>query len=258
MSTTCASIRSRKCSPPPSCPQPITTTWGTFKPTSAPTPCVGKLDVQVKITTDQYPSKTTWTLTNECGLPISTSGGPFTTANAVQPAVTNCLEAGQYKFTINDAFGDGICCGYGSGSYAVVVDGVTTLTGGQFLYVESKTFGTCTQATQAPVGVSILFFLCILICVSIHSLTQTFIPPSRPQPPTTPKPTSSSPTRAPTKSPTSLPTSTPTEFPTRLPTQAPVPTTPPPATRKPTTRTPTTRKPITRKPTTRKPTRKPQ
>ena len=158
MSTTCASIRSLKCSPPPSCPQPITTTWCTLKPTSAPTPCVGKLDVQVKITTDQYPSETTWTLTNECGLPISTSGGPFTTANAVQPAVTNCLEAGQYKFTINDAFGDGICCGYGSGSYAVVVDGVTTLTGGQFLYVESKTFGTCTQATQAPVGVSILFF----------------------------------------------------------------------------------------------------
>ena len=101
------------------------------------------------------------------------------------------------------------------------------LTGETFLSMEIKTFGTCTQAMQAPVGVGILFFLCILICVSIHSLPQTFIPPSRPQPLTMLKPISSSPTCVPTKYSTSLPTYLPTKSPTPLPAQAPVPMTPP-------------------------------
>ena len=168
----CASIRSRRRSPPPSCPQPITTSvttrvptstpkptsapttrvpTSTPKPTSAPTPCVGGLNVQVIITTDSYPGETSWTLTNECGIQSSMSGGLFTVQNTVQPAVTNCLPASKYKFTIKDTYGDGLCCAYGSGSYAVIVDGVNTIIGSSGVgYSKSETFGTCDVSPPSP------------------------------------------------------------------------------------------------------------
>jgi hypothetical protein len=165
----CASIRSRKRSPPPSCPQPITTSvttrvpTSTPKPTSAPTPCVGGFNVQVIITTDSYPAETSWTLTNECGIQSSMSGGPFTVKNTVQPAVTNCLTASKYKFTINDTYGDGLCCDYGSGSYTVVVDGVNTITGSSGVgYSKSETFGTCEVSPPSP-HYQIFFFICVFI-----------------------------------------------------------------------------------------------
>ena len=121
------------------------------QPTTTSTPCIGgMITVNVRITTDYYPDETTWTLSNQCGAQSSMSGGPYISESAVQPAVTNCLPAGQYMFTINDVYGDGICCGVGTGSYAVVVDGVTTLTGGQFVWSESKTFGTCAPMMEPP------------------------------------------------------------------------------------------------------------
>ena len=53
---------------------------------------------------------------------------------------------------INDAYGDGICCQYGSGSYSVSVDGVTVASGGQFATSESTSFGTCVtdEPTLSP------------------------------------------------------------------------------------------------------------
>ncbi len=132
-------------------------------PTSAPTLCVGGgLTVQVKITTDKYPSETSWTLTNECGLQSSMSGGPYTQQSTLHIA-TQCLPHGQYKFTINDTFGDGICCGYGSGSYVVDFDGIATLTGGAFRLVETKTFGTCAVSPTCPLDCIFLTFLCVFI-----------------------------------------------------------------------------------------------
>ena len=34
-----------------------------------------------------------------------------------------CLASDDYTFTINDAYGDGICCEYGGGGYIIKVDG---------------------------------------------------------------------------------------------------------------------------------------
>jgi hypothetical protein len=70
--------------------------------------------------------------------------------------VKNCLPPARYAFIINDIYGDGICCGEGSGSYAVVVNGVTTLNGGQFTYTETKTFGSC--AVSPPSSMVAFFF----------------------------------------------------------------------------------------------------
>lgn len=44
-------------------------------------------------------------------------------------------------FIINDVFGDGICCNYGSGFYFVMVDGMIVVLGGSFGYFELINIG---------------------------------------------------------------------------------------------------------------------
>jgi hypothetical protein len=51
------------------------------------------------------------------------------------------LSEGCYTFTIYDAYGDGICCEYGEGSYSVSLDGEVVVSGGEFGVDESTTFG---------------------------------------------------------------------------------------------------------------------
>eukprot|EP00984_Skeletonema_dohrnii_P018057 scaffold8343_cov94-Skeletonema_dohrnii-CCMP3373.AAC.5 len=79
--------------------------------------------VQVDIVTDNYPGETTWTVTDKCGSAGAIlSGGTYSDANS--PFSKNvCAAAGQYEFKIDDTYGDGICCGYGQGSYSVKYDG---------------------------------------------------------------------------------------------------------------------------------------
>ena len=43
-----------------------------------------------------------------------------------------CVGDGCYAFTINDSFGDGICCDFGEGSYTVSSDGAVLAAGGEF------------------------------------------------------------------------------------------------------------------------------
>jgi len=55
--------------------------------------------------------------------------------------VTNCLSAACYTFTISDAYGDGICCTYGSGSYTLKdAAGTTLASGGTFTSSASHNF----------------------------------------------------------------------------------------------------------------------
>ncbi|KAB8154189.1 T9SS type A sorting domain-containing protein [Kordia sp. TARA_039_SRF] len=78
--------------------------------------------IRVIITPDRYGAETTWTLEDSNGMVIG-SGGPYTTVgtNGTQPdeiqdvAITTLNEC--YTFTLNDSYGDGICCLYGSGTY---------------------------------------------------------------------------------------------------------------------------------------------
>ncbi|PTX61040.1 putative secreted protein (Por secretion system target) [Kordia periserrulae] len=78
--------------------------------------------IRVIITPDRYGAETTWTLEDSNGMIIG-SGGPYTTigTNTTQPdeiqdvAITTLNEC--YTFTLNDSYGDGICCLYGAGTY---------------------------------------------------------------------------------------------------------------------------------------------
>jgi hypothetical protein len=100
-------------------------------------------EVTLNIVADNYGSETTWTLTGPSG--TVASGGPYT--NNSTNSETFCLPDGCYDFTINDAYGDGICCTYGNGSYALSGGGVSE-SGGSFGSTETKNF--CIGGNNPP------------------------------------------------------------------------------------------------------------
>ncbi|MEL6924054.1 MAG: zinc-dependent metalloprotease, partial [Bacteroidota bacterium] len=100
----------------------------------------GCTDVVVSIVLDRYGSETTWSITNASGETVA-SGGPYSNnQNGVTVTGSACLPDGCYDFTINDSFGDGICCSYGNGSYTVTAGGSVMATGGNFNSTETKNF----------------------------------------------------------------------------------------------------------------------
>ena len=88
--------------------------------------------LSVNIVQDNYPSETTWTVFDEAGESLvsgDVSGGEV------------CVAEGCYNFTFYDSYGDGICCAYGEGSYALVhSNGATLASGGDFDSEETTSF----------------------------------------------------------------------------------------------------------------------
>lgn len=71
------------------------------------------------LTTDTYPEETSWKATSSAGDLIA-QGGDYGSNNTLYTEYF-CLEDGEcYTFRMFDAGGDGICCGFGNGSYQVV------------------------------------------------------------------------------------------------------------------------------------------
>lgn len=95
-------------------------------------------ELTLNITTDNYPSETTWTI--RVGTTTVASGGPYSSANSSY-SESICIPDGCYDFTINDSYGDGICCSYGNGSYTLIgSNGATIKTGGNFTSSETTAF----------------------------------------------------------------------------------------------------------------------
>lgn len=77
-------------------------------------------EVVLTINADAYGSDITWTLVTDLGTTLY-SGGPYANVAAGQTiTVPMCLTNGCYTFTINDLFGDGICCANGQGNYNIM------------------------------------------------------------------------------------------------------------------------------------------
>ena len=105
-------------------------------------------EVTISITFDNYPEETSWTLVNDSGQTLA-SGGTY----ASQPdgsTITEvlCLPDDCYTFTINDTYGDGICCAYGNGSYSVTDASGTLASGGSFTSSDVSNF--CLGSPPAP------------------------------------------------------------------------------------------------------------
>jgi len=98
--------------------------------------------VNLTIVLDDWPVETTWEIKDSSGAVIH-SGGPYPgqdfqtiQANNLTLASDDC-----YTFEIFDAYGDGICCGFGNGSYTLETQsGDVIISGGNFGSSEDITF----------------------------------------------------------------------------------------------------------------------
>lgn len=76
--------------------------------------------IDFEILTDDYGSETTWEFRDSSNT-ILYSGGPYSNNTTYNQTFTVTL--GEcYTFTIDDSFGDGICCAYGTGYYELRTD----------------------------------------------------------------------------------------------------------------------------------------
>ena len=101
--------------------------------------------VHLTLVTDDYGNETTWQLLDGAGNPVTNgSGGPYagnTTINVSIDVIPNEC----YTFTIFDSGNDGLCCGYGNGSYELRADGnILIVSGGAFAGSEATKISTIT------------------------------------------------------------------------------------------------------------------
>ncbi|MTI21076.1 T9SS type A sorting domain-containing protein [Fulvivirga sp. RKSG066] len=99
----------------------------------------GTTDVTLTIVLDNYPEETSWQIRG--GATVIASGGTYGSqpdGSTVTETIT--LSDGCYDFVINDTYGDGICCAYGSGSYELRDGGTVLASGGNFASSETTNF----------------------------------------------------------------------------------------------------------------------
>ena len=116
-------------------------------PNCAPCPCNGT-NVNLTIVLDNYPEETSWSISADGGGVVASGGTYGSQPDGSTVSVDLCLGDGCYTFTINDSYGDGICCSYGSGSYSLTGGGNTLASGGSFGSSESTNF--CLGGGPAP------------------------------------------------------------------------------------------------------------
>ncbi|MCF6350098.1 MAG: T9SS type A sorting domain-containing protein [Flavobacteriaceae bacterium] len=99
------------------------------------------------INLDNYPEETTWILKNSGGTTVAFNA--YSSSNPDGSTVVeniNDLSSGDYTFTINDSVGDGICCGYGNGSYTLSSSEGVIASGGDF--GSSEVIDFCVDSTK--------------------------------------------------------------------------------------------------------------
>lgn len=99
--------------------------------------------IMLTINTDAYGSETTWNV--ESGGSTLYSGGPYSDVpGGTTETAEFCLEEACFSFTIMDAYGDGICCGFGDGHYAITDSDGDVLLDGSGNFGSSMTTQFCT------------------------------------------------------------------------------------------------------------------
>jgi hypothetical protein len=116
--------------------------------------------VTVNLTTDDYPGETTWEILTDPGGVLAGSGGPYTGMANTTISTPVDLVPGDYKFTIYDAFGDGICCGYGTGTWSIDIPGLASIvspSGGEYGEYETVYF-TVPASSAVPLPPALPLF----------------------------------------------------------------------------------------------------
>jgi lysyl endopeptidase len=112
--------------------------------------------VTMRLQLDDFGSDVTWNLVSDQGTELF-SGGPYANVDGGQSIEEDfCLTNGCYTFTINDLFGDGICCSSGEGYIRLsTADGlVVAESDGQFgkQYVQEFCFTNVSIGEQLRSG----------------------------------------------------------------------------------------------------------
>lgn len=115
---------------------------------STATPLMASTDqVHLTLITDDYGSETTWEFID--GTTIVATGGPYANNTTINESFPITVPGGCFAFKIYDAYGDGICCGFGNGSYELKSDDNTILfTGGTFTDSETTVLSVQTLSVD--------------------------------------------------------------------------------------------------------------
>ncbi|TYP99547.1 hypothetical protein C7447_101147 [Tenacibaculum adriaticum] len=95
-------------------------------------------DIHLNIVFDLFPEETSWQIQDSSSAVVA-SGGAY---SGQEINIDMTLPDGTYTFTINDAYGDGMCCAWGNGSYSLTVPFCSKIIaqGGAFGLFESTEF----------------------------------------------------------------------------------------------------------------------
>ena len=132
-------------------------------PTPSPTTLIcddGEAEVTVNIATDYFVNETSWTIKTASGdLVMSGDQNDYSRSHTTYTESTCLSCAGDlHNFTINDRYGDGICCNHGNfldGSYAVLVNDVVVASGGEFGDSETKIISICANRSSSTAPPSV-------------------------------------------------------------------------------------------------------
>jgi PKD repeat protein len=116
---------------------------------SAP-PCTNN-QVTLALNFDNFAYETSWTITDINNVVLYSGNGYTYADNGTTQYLNFCMPVGCYDFNIYDSYGDGICCGWGQGSY-VLTDASNTIlaSGGSFTHAESSNW--CVGGASNPCG----------------------------------------------------------------------------------------------------------
>ncbi|RYZ41639.1 MAG: T9SS type A sorting domain-containing protein, partial [Sphingobacteriales bacterium] len=104
------------------------------------------------IVLDNYPGETSWNIKNSANTVVASGGTYGSSANGSTITASLCLPNGCYTLTMLDAYGDGICCSYGNGSYSLKNNATNAIlaSGGQYGTQDVKNF--CFSGGTPPQG----------------------------------------------------------------------------------------------------------
>ncbi len=105
----------------------------------------------LKITFDNYPEETSWDIKDDNGNVVYSGGTYGSEPDGSTKIINMCIDTGCYTFTMKDAYGDGMCCSYGNGSYSFTKDsdGSVLASGGSFQSSEATNFCLNTNGYSA-------------------------------------------------------------------------------------------------------------
>ena len=115
----------------------------------------------LSFTFDNYPEETSWDIKDANGTIVFSGGTYGSQADGSTLNIPLCVDSGCYTFTVYDAYGDGMCCSYGNGSYTYTQDsnGNVLASGGSFTSSDATNFCINTAAAYSiynePTGTSI-------------------------------------------------------------------------------------------------------